>query len=209
MMDLTQHQKELLAGLGSELRRQVAISYIKNGYQNKKQSYLDACKIMGKKPSNSPETSGTEILSYPDVIGFLNSVKEVSSKEAQVDAIYVLRRLKEIDELDIIDIMLDDLSAFKPLSEWPKSWRTSISGLDLHSIMSGGDEPIETLVKKIKWPDKTKNLELIGKHVNVKAWEKEQLTANVTNNIMPVPTADSVEDWEAMAAKNQDELFGG
>ena len=121
----------------------------------------------------------------------------------------LLKILLVDDELDILDIMLDDLSGFKVLSEWPKSWRTSISGIDLQSIMAGGDEPIETLVKKIKWPDKTKNLELIGRHVNVRAWEKEQTTTNVTNHIMPVPVADSVEDWEAMAKANQDALLNG
>lgn len=96
------------------------------------------------------------------------------NKSTQIDASYVLRRLKEIDELDVVDILNDDLDGFKRLSEWPKSWRTSISGIDIQTVITGGDEPIEKLVRKIKWPDKTKNLELIGKHVNVKAWEKEE-----------------------------------
>lgn len=104
----------------------------------------------------------------------LQAVKmEVAEKQFQIDAGYVLRRFKEIDELDILDIIKDDLSAFRPLNEWPKVWRTSISGVDMKRIISGGDAPIEILIEKIKWPDKLKNLELLGKHISVNAFVKE------------------------------------
>ena len=116
------------------------------------------------------------LLSNVSIQGRLSLLKSERSELTRIDAEYVLRRLKEIDELDIIDILSDDLSAFRPLKEWPKSWRTSINGLDMKTIIEGGDQPVEALVQKIKWPDKTKNLELIGKHVNVGAWEKEKET---------------------------------
>lgn len=95
---------------------------------------------------------------------------EIARKEFQIDAEYVLRRLKQIDDLDILDIMEDDLSAFKKLSEWPKAWRTSISGVDVKRIVDGD---AESVIEKIKWPDKVKNLDMIGRHVTVKAWDKE------------------------------------
>ncbi len=206
-MSLTQRQQELLAAIPQSLRREVALAYIDNGYQNKTKSYLDACARMGKKPSKNPETSACEILGYPNVTDFIESVREVAAERTQTNAEYVLRRLREIDELDIIDIFNDDLKGFKPLKEWPKSWRTSISGMDLKTIIEGGDKPVEALVQKIKWPDKTKNLELIGRHVDVKAWEKESAETNITNNIMPVPTADSAESWEEIAKSQQSELL--
>lgn len=173
-MKFTKEQKELLGKLESELRRETALQYIKNGYSNKKQAYLSACKVLGKKPSKNPDVSCIEILGYPSVLAFLNSVKSEVAESVQIDASYVLNRLKQIDELDIIDIVEDDLKGFKPISEWPKAWRTSISGIDISQMIANGDQPIETLVKKIKWPDKVKNLELIGKHVDIKAWDKEQ-----------------------------------
>ncbi len=117
--------------------------------------------------------AGYENLTKPHVAERVAELKNKRSNEVKTNAEYVLRRLREIDELDIIDILADDLSAFRPLREWPKSWRTSINGLDVKTIIEGGDKPIEALVQKIKWPDKTKNLELIGRHVNVKAWDKE------------------------------------
>ena len=117
----------------------------------------------------------SQLLSKLDIQEFLQKAMDERNESVKTDSEYVLRRLREIDELDVIDIMRDDLSDFKPLSEWPKSWRISISGLDLQTISSRSDsDDLESFVKKIKWPDKTKNLELIGRHVGVKAWDKEE-----------------------------------
>lgn len=90
--------------------------------------------------------------------------------EAGVDRDYVLRRLKEIDELDVIDI-LDEDGDLLPLREWPKEWRTSISGVELSRIAQGSEQAI---LKKIKWPDKVKNLEMLGKHTEILAWGKNE-----------------------------------
>lgn len=207
-MKLSKEQESLLADLESDLRRQCALEYIKLGFKNNAMAYLNACETTGKKPSKNPDVSGSEILNNPSVIKFLNSVRNSIAEEVQTDAYYVLRRLRQIDELDIIDIVKDDLSGFRPLSEWPKEWRTSISGLDMkRMIQAGEDTPIETIVEKIKWPDKVKNLEMIGRHVEVKAWEKEVEVKTVTNHIMPVPTAASVEEWEKLAQQQQDEAL--
>lgn len=133
----------------------------------------------------------------------------IAEKEFQIDSEFVLRRLKEIDELDVIDIIKDDMSGFKLLSEWPKAWRTSISSIDMKRMITsiGENEELETIIEKIKWPDKVKNLEMIGRHVSVKAWDKEESTINNTQNIMPVPTADNIEAWEVAAQAQQDKIL--
>ena len=113
----------------------------------------------------------------------------IADNEFELDARYVAKRLKQIDELDVLDIMTDDLKSFKKLSDWPKSWRISISGMDLMTL-SNGDENIEAIVKKVKWPDKTKNLELIGKLTEVSAF-----TENVS-----VKTGGEVCPWGAIKA---------
>ena len=50
--------------------------------------------------------------------------------------------------------------------------------------------------KMVNAASASKFLELVGKHTNVKAFEKETITVNTTHNIMPVPVANSVEEWE-------------
>jgi phage terminase small subunit len=95
----------------------------------------------------------------------------IAKEEFGIDAKYVLQRLHDIDQLDILDIMSDDLSGFKKLSEWPKVWRISINALDIKRL-AAGDTDIETVMEKVKWPDKTKNLEMIGKHININAFKE-------------------------------------
>jgi phage terminase small subunit len=111
--------------------------------------------------------------------------ERMTSREerTKVDADYVLKRLVEIDQLDVLDILEDDMS-FKPLSKWPKPWRQYLSGFDLAEMFegSGQDRSMVGLMKKIKWPDKVKNLELLGKHVNVNAF-REQLAVDVNHTI--------------------------
>ncbi|MEG1347228.1 MAG: terminase small subunit [Hafnia sp.] len=107
---------------------------------------------------------------------------EERNKRLRVSADYVLLRLVEIDQMDVIDILNDD-GTLKPIREWPKIWRTTLSGFDLSStIMNMNETSIETILKKIKWPDKVKNLELIGKHVDVNAF-KERLEVSGTVTI--------------------------
>ena len=77
-------------------------------------------------------------------------------------------RLVETDQLDVLDIVNSDMS-FKPLSDWPKVWRQSISAMDIAEISAG--ENTLSVVRKIKWPDKVKNMELLGKHVDVGAFK--------------------------------------
>lgn len=108
---------------------------------------------------------------------------EERNKRLRVSADYVLLRLVEIDQMDVLDILNDDMS-IKPVSEWPKVWRQYLTGFELADMFEGrGDEKeLVGILKKIKWPDKVKNLELIGKHVYVNAF-KERLEVSGTVTI--------------------------
>ncbi|HGG2509015.1 TPA: terminase small subunit [Escherichia coli] len=119
---------------------------------------------------------------------------EERNKRMRVSADYVLMRLVEIDQMDVLDILNDD-GGMKPIAEWPKVWRTSLSAMDIATIKTtqaslqkeNGEadlsvDDVEHILKKVKWPDKVKNLELIGKHVDVNAF-KERLDVNVNVTI--------------------------
>ena len=105
---------------------------------------------------------------------------------------YVLKRHLEIDQLDIIDIINDD-HTFKPLIEWPKAWRTSLQGIDL--IELGGQEIDAGVVKKIKWPDKIKNLELLGKHIDIQAY-KERIDHESSSIVVPFDSIKIIRDGD-------------
>jgi len=123
-----------------------------------------------KKTAN---TTASKLLAKDNIAKRVDFLKNRRQVKCNIDAQWVLNRLNEIDSLDVIDI-LDDEGGFLPIREWPKSWRTSISALDIQKILGAkGEEALASVVMKIKWPDKTRNLELIGRHISVKAWEKE------------------------------------
>jgi len=115
--------------------------------------------------------TGADNLKKPQIAALLEKRSSERSGRTQTDADYVLSRLREIDELDIADI-LDETGNALPVSKWPKSWRQSISAADIQELQAS--ENTMTVIRKIKWPDKLRTLELMGKHVSVRAFEESQ-----------------------------------
>lgn len=121
------------------------------------------------------EVQGCKLLTIPKVAEFISQAKAKRSERTQIDADYVLNRLAEIDRMDFADIFAEDGQSLLPIREWPESWRRYISGFDFSEIWEGYGEEREMtgLLKKIKWPDKVRNLELLGKHVLVQAFREQ------------------------------------
>jgi len=121
---------------------------------------------------------GARLLANVSVQIGISELKARRNERINVDADYVLRRMFEIDQMDVLDIMEDDMS-IKPVSQWPASWRRYLSGFDLAEMFEGRGEEREMvgILKKIKWPDKVRNLELLGKHISVQAFREQAATS--------------------------------
>lgn len=109
-------------------------------------------------------------------IAYLNTQR---LNRVDVDADYVLKRLVEIDKMDVLDIMDEKLN-MKPLDEWPPIWRQYVNSIENMQITDSAG-----WMRKIKWPDKVKNLELIGKHISVGAF-KDKIEHSGTIEIQSV-----------------------
>lgn len=100
--------------------------------------------------------------------------KEERSKEAKVDALFVLRRIRGIVDADPADIIDENTGAYKRIHDWPLIWRRMLSAADVQEIWevqeSGKKEKIGEVIK-YKFIDPLKALELLGKHVNVQAFK--------------------------------------
>lgn len=124
----------------------------------------------------------SENLTKPNIAEFIQKALEERSERTKVDADYVLNRLSEIDNMSVRDIMNDDMT-LKPLSEWPDVWCSSISAIDVSELVAGqkDSEVAISFIKKLKWPDTMKALDMIGKHVDVQAFnEKSEHTGSLT-----------------------------
>jgi phage terminase small subunit len=140
----------------------------------------------------SSAATAYRLLNDPLCLTFIDKLKKQRSERIQVDADYVLQRLYDMDQMDIIDILNDDMS-LKALSEWPKVWRQSLNGVEIADLFeSEGDaRKVIGVLKKIKWIDRLKNLELLGKHVEVGAFADrvvEEDTAAIAKRLQAART---------------------
>ena len=137
-------------------------------------------------------SQGQRLLKKVEVQKAIEEATKARSERTKIDSDYVLHRLAEIDRMDVLDILHDD-GSLRAVRDWPPIWRQYIGGMDvLTSITRVNDETeIENILKKIKWPDKLKNLDLIGKHVNVQAWRERQELTGLNGG--PIETVTRVE----------------
>lgn len=143
---------------------------------------------------------GARLLANVSVQIRISELKGQRNDRIDVDADYVLMRLFEIDQMDVLDILLAN-GELKPIKDWPKVWRTTLSGMDVTEM--AGDAA--GLLKKIKWPDKVKNLELLGKHVTVQAFKDNVKNELVGANGLPLATPSFVISFGAEDDSSGDE----
>jgi phage terminase small subunit len=119
-------------------------------------------------------SKGSQLLAIVSIQNHISILMEQRVEQISIDAKYVLRRLVEIDQLDVIDI-LDSGGSIKPTNEWPAAWRTSIDSIEVieRSSVTEQSQVPEVLIKKIRWPNKLKNLELLGKHTEIQAFSEK------------------------------------
>lgn len=133
--------------------------------------------------AKTAKSIGQENLTKPAIAEAIAAAQEERAEKCEVNAAYVLNRLVEVDQMDVLDILNDDM-ALKPVSEWPKVWRQYLSGFDVAEMFEGRgeDRDMVGLLKKLRWPDKVRNLELLGKHIGVQAF-KDAPPAAVNLNV--------------------------
>lgn len=144
-------------------------------------------------------SQGSRLLTDANIMERISELKLERSERTRIDADYVLRRLSEIDQMDVMDILAEN-GEIKPVREWPKVWRTTLSGMDVSEINTS--EGAAGLLKKIKWPDKVKNLELLGNHVNVQAFKVQTKTEVTGANGGPLVTREMSAEEAADAYKD-------
>jgi len=72
--------------------------------------------------AKAANVQGAQNLSKISIQNRISDLKLQRNEQINIDAAYVLNRLIEIDQMDVLDIMTDDMR-IKPVSQWPASWR--------------------------------------------------------------------------------------
>lgn len=108
------------------------------------------------KGESSIDSSASTAVSNVKVRAFVDSVRNAAVQKAGIDAAYVLKRLAAIEEMDLSDIYRED-GSLMPIHQWPKIWRQMVKEVNMKT-------------GQVKFYDKTRVLELMGKHVGVRAF---------------------------------------
>ena len=120
-----------------------------------------------------------ELLKKPHIAAALEAARTARSERTKVDADWVLTRLVDGVKADLKDLF-DDRGQLLPVAAWPEVWRTGLvigvesfeeyeyegRGKKRHRVATG-------MVRKVRLTDRIKHVELIGKHVDVRAFREQ------------------------------------
>lgn len=109
---------------------------------------------------------GAQLLGKTHIKAAINAAQAERARETRIDAAWLLTRLADEATADVSDLY-DENGDIKPVRQWPKIWRQGlVQGIDIEATPDG------VKVKKLRVSDRVKRLELIGKHIGVKAFEE-------------------------------------
>lgn len=114
----------------------------------------------------SPSTA-SQWLQRDDVKEAIQELCREREQRSQIDAEWVLTQLAQLFQADLADLYDYDTGDLLPVYEWPDVWRRITTAVEMDNRGSGENT---YTVKKVRILDRLKVLELLGKHVNVKAF---------------------------------------
>jgi len=107
---------------------------------------------------------GEENLKKPEIASEIVKAIEKRSEDTKIDSKWVLRRLAEESEADLADIFDKDGNV-KSVHDWPLIWRQGL--VDSFDQIGEG----ETQVTKLRFANRGKRLDMLGRHVDVQAFK--------------------------------------
>lgn len=110
---------------------------------------------------NSATEIGFENLSKPHIHREVQRMMNERAERVEVTADMVLRELIGIATVDLSEAF-DEFGALKPIKDIPKNVRKAIAGIETLQIGDGAGT-----VKKVRFWDKNKSLEMLGRHLKL------------------------------------------
>jgi len=119
-------------------------------------------------PEASAGSKACQLLKRKDIGAAIIKAQEERSARTKIDADWLLRRLADEVEADLADLYHAD-GSLKPIHDWPMIWRKGlVSGIDIEKLQSGD---ATAAAVKLKLTDRSRKLEMIGRHIAVQAFK--------------------------------------
>ncbi|QJE95977.1 terminase small subunit [Luteolibacter luteus] len=122
---------------------------------------------------------GQENLTKPEIQEEIARLSKEREKRTEITADTVLRELLKIATADIAQAFTED-GRLKPIHEIPEDVRRAIAGIEVYEEYAGRGEDREAIgqSKKVRFWDKNKALENLGKHLRLFVDVKEHSGLN-------------------------------
>ena len=134
--------------------------------------------------------------------------KALRNEKAQIDAQWVLDRLKTLELADVRELFDDD-GNLKSLADLPEPLTHVIAGIDVLEKYEGHgkDRRLVGYTKRVRFIDRVRVTELIGKHVTVSAFSENVHLQNADDLGQRIneARARAMAAAKAMAAANGDD----
>lgn len=113
---------------------------------------------------NTAEKIGSENLRKPEVAKKIQEAMNQRSQETEITAKRVLQEIAKMAFLDIGEAYDDKGKLLSP-KDMPENIRRAVAGIEVNEISVGDVVIGET--KKVKFHDKSKGLEMLGRHLKL------------------------------------------
>ncbi|MER8993532.1 terminase small subunit [Mesorhizobium sp. M0678] len=158
--------------------------------------------------SSSASVMASRMMDDPEILAAIEEGQQRRLDRVEVDADYLLKRLHEEIEADLLDIYDEETGDLLPVEEWPPIWRKGlVAGVEIEALFDGRGEDRKRIgsVKKIKLSDRVRRLEAIGRHVSVAAFRDtlevkgldglaDRLARLSRAQVLDVPATDAPQD---------------
>lgn len=111
---------------------------------------------------------GARLLANASVAAAIEAGKDKRSTATNITAETVMRELYRLATVDVAQAY-DEHGNLKAIHDIPEDVRRAIAGVEV--VTEKSEEGESSYTKKLKFWDKNKSLELLGKHVNVQAFK--------------------------------------
>jgi len=133
---------------------------------------------------NGAKVTGARLLTNANVAQKIAYLMEERAERTKLDADWVLQHNAAIVQADIADILEHD-GRFKSPHDWPTIWRQIVSAFDIKRLLQAQSRDQENEIMeqhmKVRFVDKLKALELLGKHIDIAAYAERHRHAHDTS----------------------------
>lgn len=125
-------------------------------------------RVYPKSSLKTAETNGPKLLRKAQIKDRVKELMQGTFEEYKIDRVKILKELELLATVNMAEALNED-GSMKKVSEMPLAVQKALSGIDTQEIYegTGQDRVYVGDLKKIKLFDKTRSLEMLGRHLKL------------------------------------------